>query len=118
MLQSLRPASALDRIDRLHGGDEFRAALVEVVAAFVHRFAGELHHTGGLWRLQPVGLPLPAVVLDSGLNDGLGASSAVAVMQHIAFRVSRETHERLARLLLTGGGGKSHGSHQCRHHRQ
>lgn len=48
MLQSLRPASALDRIDRLHGGDEFRAALVEVVAAFVHRFAGESYHADGL----------------------------------------------------------------------
>ena len=43
-----RLASVLDRIDRLHGRDKFGAALVEVVAAFVHRFAGESYDADGL----------------------------------------------------------------------
>ena len=47
LLQRPRPES-FGRIDRFHGRDEFGAALVEVVAAFVHCFAGESYHADGL----------------------------------------------------------------------
>ena len=41
-------AFGLKRINGLHGRDELGAALIEVVAAPVHRFAGERHHADGL----------------------------------------------------------------------
>ena len=50
--QSRAPEIALDigleRINGLHGRDELGAVLVEIVAAGVHRFAGERHHADGL----------------------------------------------------------------------
>ncbi len=42
-------AFGLKRINGLHGRDELGAALIEVVAARVHRFAGERHHADALW---------------------------------------------------------------------